>query len=324
MSIASALVIMAATLGPWLASGHGLHVEEYAPADQAAELRICTHIAFVNGKEVITDLGNDRFLYRSGTAKPWQTSPVVIDGAHSLTFVREQGLYYANDTENHRMIAFASLEDAGVAEEARELGGVALDRVHDVVHDPGSGWLYALNPNQPVVFRFKSLEGPVDVLDLSDSLAYSRALTFARGALYVAGSSQGKVAQVRDFGAGDCAVYLSWRKRREAPAGNWRETGLIPNDLEWFGGYWYVSSYFTPDPAYSAPDADANRNKLIRFRSWRDFETGNWEDLSALLPRGITPYFFTRQGGALYLAAFFHDEDGEGRVFRITQDPPPN
>ena len=32
--------------------------------------------------------------------------------------------------------------------------------------------------------------------------------------------------------------------------------------------------------------------------------TGNWEDLSSLVPSGLTPYYFTVQGGNLYLAVF--------------------
>ena len=62
--------------------------------------------------------------------------------------------------------------------------------------------------------------------------------------------------------------------------------GLVLNDAELFNGFWYASSYFT---ASYAGGADPDENKWIRFKTLEDFVSGNWEDLSSLVPGGLTP-----------------------------------
>jgi hypothetical protein len=312
-------VVLLAGAGPlWEAGGLGLRVEQHAPTDDSIQFKTCTHIAFGDGFEVISDLGNNRFVYRREGESAWQISPVPVKGHHSAVYHPGQGLWYVNDTDNHRMIAFRDLASPDIAAETAALAGIPLDRPHDVVLDPESGWLYAINPNNAVVFRFKALGEEESALDLSAHLTYSRGLTWHEGRLYVVGSAVGKVVEVTDFESGAYTVHLGAGKKAEAPAGNWDRTGLVPNDAAFFNGHWYVTSFFTPAAPYSEPGENADTHKLIRFRTWTDFESGNWEDLSALLPQGITPYYMTVHNGALYLAGFFSDGNGADAVFRIT------
>jgi len=215
------------------------------------------------------------------------------------------------------MIAFPDLRAPELAAETTEMAGVRLDRPHDVVRDPQTGWLYMVNPNEPVVVRFRALGVEEKALDLDDELNYSRGLTFTRGRLYVVGSSLGKIVEVTDFDQGHYEVHLGHGKKAEAPAGNWLRTGLVPNDLAWFDGWWYLTSYFTPVAPYSQPGEDADTNKFIRFRDWAAFREGRWEDISNLTPPGATPYYLTVHDGALYLALFF-DGGGRDAVLRLT------
>ena len=310
---------VAAAGDAWEASGHGILVHEYAPGGQAITLKTCTHLAFENGYEIISDLGNSRFLYRRDPGEEWKVSSVPVKMQHSLLFNPADGLYYADDTGNQRMVAFRDLSDASLAAISNEMAGVTLDRPHDVVRDPATGWLYMINPNEPVVVRFRALGVDEKALSLDAELNYSRGLTFAKGRLYVVGSSVGKVIEITDFDQGKYRVYTGHGKKAEGPAGNWPRTGLVPNDVAWFEGWWYLTSFFTPSTPYSEPGDDVDTNKFIRFRDWDAFESGDWEDCSDLVPSGATPYYLTVDQGALYLA-IFSDGDGPNAILRLRPD----
>ncbi len=294
----------------------GLDLVEHAPAATSLVLSRPAHIAFYQGLEIISEVSGDRFSYRvEGSGGEWSTSPLAVDGPHSLTWVPEQGLFYATDADNHRLIAFADV--AGTAHVATStLAGVTLARPHDVVYDPASGWLYALDANRPLLFRFSAFGIAEAVLDLSPlGIGYSRGLCLVDGVLYVAASSAGAVIEVVDFAAGGVVVHPSYGKLVNAVAGSWETTGFVINDVERYGNYWYLSNYFAP--AY-ANGSDHNRYKLVRFRDWEALATGEWEDLSQLLPDAQIPYFFTLHDGSLYLAAFKGVDDDDA-VYRITE-----
>ena len=239
---------------------------------------------------------------------------MLFDDAHAVVYSPRDRLFYATDTGRHRLLAFRDLGQAQIESSVTMLAGVKLDRPHDVVID-GDGWLYALNPNGPVVFRFRGFGQDESSLDLSQHLGYSRALSVVGGKLYVVGSNAGKIVAIDDFARKQFRVHASFGKRRDAPAGSWQTTGLVPNDVEFYQGYWYVTSYFCPTYAQGT---DCNEKKFLRFRSWKDYETGNWEDLSNLLPRDVVPYYLTVRENGLFLATFSHEPQGQpGQVFRV-------
>jgi hypothetical protein len=58
--------------------------------------------------------------------------------------------------------------------------------------------------------------------------------------------------------------------------------------------------------------------KLIRFKTWDDFGSGRWEDLSSLLPDKIVPYYLTSTKDGLLIAAFHHEDPAHpGGVWRL-------
>jgi hypothetical protein len=273
----------------------------------------CTQIAFGNGHDVVT--AGSRLYYRAG--EEFRASLLAgLNDAHSVAYNPRDQLFYVADSGNGRLVACRDPSRNEIAKSTGKLAGVQLDRPHDIVCDATTGWLYALNPNRVTLFRFKGFGEDESALDLSENLGYSRSLTLADGKLFVVGSSAGKVLEVTDFEHHLFHAYNSFGKRRDAPAGSWKTTGLVPNDVDFFDGYWYVTSYFCP--SYAGGE-DSNENKFIRFRTWRDFETGNWEDLSDHLPKNIVPYYLTPRDDALFLAAFYHEgKDTPGKVFKIT------
>ena len=290
-----------------------VEVTEYAPKDDT--FRGCTHLLFRDALEIVTT--GKRFHFRRVGETAFRESPLTtFDDAHAVVFNARDQLYYATDTGNHRLFSFRDPADGRIEQTATTLAGVKLDRPHDIVVD-SDGWMYALNPNKAEVFRFRGFGDQESVLDLSQHLGYSRALTVVGKTLYVVGSSAGKIVEIDNFEQRQFRVHASFGKRRDAVAGSWQTTGLVPNDVEFHQGYWYVTSYFCP--TYSQ-QTDCNERKFIRFKTWKDFETGNWEDLSGLLPRDLVPYYLTPRGDHLYLAAFSHEAESQpGRIYRVAR-----
>ena len=292
-------------------SHHAVEVTVYAPQD--GTFRGCTHLLFQDNLEIVTT--GTRLHFRRVGEPVFHESPLTMfDDAHAVAFNARDQLFHATDTANHRLFSFRNPANDRVEQTVTTLAGVKLDRPHDIVVDE-AGWLYTLNPNTANVFRFRGFGDQESVLDLSQHIGYSRSLSVVGKKLYVVGSSTGRIVEIDDFERRQFHVHLSFGKRRDAPAGSWQTTGLVPNDVDFHQGYWYMTSYFCP--AYSR-QADCNEMKFIRFKTWKDFETGNCEDLSGLLPRDVVPYYLMPHDNSLYLAAFSHEAPGQpGRIYRV-------
>ena len=291
----------------------GIQVTKYAP--KIASFPGCTHIAFGGKTEIVT--AGDRLFYRSDSQSPFRESAIKgLKDAQSVVFNPHNRLFYATDTGNHRLITFRDPASAQVQNSLISLAEVKLQRPHDIVFDQSTGWLYSLNPDSSQVFRFKTAGETADALDLSRHLGYSRALTIVDGRLYVIGSSAGAVVEVVDFGKQQYLIHNSFEKKKDAPAGSWKSTGLVLNDVDFFNGHWYATSYFCPT---YAGNKDYDENKFIRFRTWQDLKEGTWDDLSQFLPGKVVPYYLTPRKEALFIAIFNHEDPGTfDNVYRLT------
>jgi len=291
----------------------GIRVTQYAPNSDS--FPGCTHIAFSGDTEMVT--AGDRLFYRTDSQSPFRESAIKgLNDAHTVLFDPHDRLFYVTDTGNHRLITFRDPSRSQIQHSLTSLADVKLQRPHDIVRDPSTGWLYSLNPDTSHVFRFKTAGKTADVLDLSQHLGYSRALTIVNGRLYVIGSSVGAVVEVVDFGKQQYKIRTSFGKKKDATAGSWRSIGLVLNDVDFFQGHWYATSYFCPT---FAGNHDYDEKKFIRFKTWRDFEEGAWEDLSQSLPSKVVPYYLTPREQELFIAVFSHEDPGTfDRVYRLT------
>ncbi|HIK91261.1 MAG: hypothetical protein ABGX07_09270 [Pirellulaceae bacterium] len=205
----------------------GIQVTKYAPT--IASFPGCTHIAFSGKTEIVT--AGDRLFYRTDSQTRFRESAVKgLNDAHSVVFNPHDRLFYATDTGNHRLITFRDPTSPQVQNSLTSLAEVKLQRPHDIVFDQSIGWLYSLNPDSSQVFRFKTAGKAADALDLSRHLGYSHALTIVNGRLYVMGSSVGAVVEVVDFGKQQYKIHNSFEKKKDAPAGSWKSTGLVLNE----------------------------------------------------------------------------------------------
>jgi hypothetical protein len=302
---------------------HPIQISSYVdPGDvQSDGLRWPTYIGFFDGLEIISDLKNDRFVYRQqGSTDDFIKSQVKVDGQHSLTWVG--GKYFAVNTDEHKVIEFSDITETG--NNVPNYNGIDLSRPHDIVYNPTDGYIYTIDDeegltrfdpnNDKAAEKSKINKSEVPVLD------YARSLSIVNGKVYIVNSSRGEVIQMDDFD--NWTVYESPGQKRNikgekinSPAGAWDKTGLVLNDVERYGDYWYGSNYFTQ--SYAGGN-DANKFRLIRWRTWGDFQNGNWEELSYLLPLGVVPYYFTVHNGALYLATFHHEHPGTNdKIYKL-------
>lgn len=290
-----------------------IQVTKYAPGHDS--FPGCTHIGFDGETEIVT--AGDRLFYRTDSQSPFRESALKgLKDAHSVVFNPHERLFYATDTGNHRLVTFRDPASPQVQNRLTSLADTRLQRPHDIVFDQSTGWMYSLNPESSRVFRFKAAGGKADSLALSKHLGYSRALTVVSGRLYVIGSSAGAVVEVVDFGKQQYKIHNSFEKKKDAPAGSWKSTGLVLNDVDFFNGHWYATSYFCPTYAGSH---NCDENKFIRFRSWRDLKEGTWDDLSQFLPSMVVPYYLTPREESLFIAVFNHEHPGTfDKVYRLT------
>ena len=290
--------------------GFGLRVSTYHSVNEEIKFGGFTHIAFgPGGSEIITACTTHRFLYRNSPKKSFIESPLSVKRHHSVVYNPRDKLFYANDTDHHRIIAFSDPSKNEITAETKEIWGIKLQRPHDIVIDPETGWIYALNPNSGHIFRFTAI-GENESVIKAPTQGYARALTFANGKLYAIGSSKGRIVEVVDWEKPTFKVYDSFDPTgRQGAAGSWKTTGLVLNDAEFFNGHWYATSYFTKS---CAKGTDFDKNKFIRFKTLDDLVSGDWTDLSSLVPSGLTPYFMTVNNNKLYLATFNHEATGKG------------
>ncbi len=280
----------------------------------------CSHLLYDTTNEILVSFGDSIIYYRKMGGNTFSASPLSLSRPHSITYLADKNIYYLNDTLNNRILAVSSIEKGKVIKEITKIAGIDLHEPHDILYDEQTGWLYSINPRKPVIFRFRHGEIDEDALDLSAELGYSRALSLVGGKLYVVGSSFGRVVEITDFEAGEYTIYQSFGKKNRKYAGNWESDGLIINDIEYFHGYWYATSYFCS--TYSLPGQDFDKNKFIRFRNWQEFENGDWQDLSHMLPSGQVPYYLTAGDKGLAVVLFSHEvngiDDADDNVFNLT------
>ena len=183
---------------------------EYAPGNRSIPLKWPTHIAFGPGnREIITDLKNNRFVFREGPEEPFQVSPVPMRGPHSVVYNPKDKLYYANDTENHRMIAFADLSKPTIRAQTKKIEGVTLRRPHDVVLDPSTGWIYAINPGSGHVFRFTAMVRMKVRSECATGLCKSLTLPMK---IYAIGSAKERIVEI-DWNALEFTIAMSSRTK---------------------------------------------------------------------------------------------------------------
>jgi hypothetical protein len=265
--------------------------------------------------DVTTVIGNGAktIYYRSGTG-PWATNPMTFNATHALARL-SNGHWLIVDTDNHRLVQLPDLAGTGSPIVRSEMAGVTPKRPHDVIVDP-SGYAYVIDGNRRL-YRFKDLTGQIDVWTFTpDELGYARSLSWFDDRLHVINSSRGEVLRIDDYTQRRFTTFRSPRPEtligleakgadpapphKDFDGGALAHTGLVLNDVDKHGPWYYGTNYFAPNYALGG---DTRPARLIRWRTWDDFAHGRWQDLSARIPEDETPlipYYITIREGILY------------------------
>lgn len=286
-------------------------------------------------KRVISDFANSRFIYSSFSEKEtdvWASSNIpTLNRPHALTYSPEAERYFAVDTDNNQLISFSSFDISSKDDIRRysDVHGIAVGkRPHDIFYNDKDSYIYVvLNSG---VLRFKAIgndlmnSGYISKKQILKSIrknqphadfkiGYVRSLTILDGALYLSNSTQGNIIKIGNFLNPETwtVIINKARSKKYAEKGSFKNDGLILNDIEYFKGYWYATNYYAGNVNNYTSDKLVSENKLIRWRTWKDFENSKWQDLSRLVhPESIT-YNFTKDKNTLYIS-MFHAGNSEG------------
>ncbi len=289
-----------------------LKIRPYYPQEnQQSAFNWPGSLFFQGDAEWLVAIKNNLIFYRPNKQADFTPLNLSLNRPHAITYNPEIQIYYIADTDNNRLLYGPDPFNPASMRSAYWIAGTRLIRPHDLLFNDEDKKIYLLTSSPVKLFRFKEINGREEVFDLSDTITYARAISLIEGKIYVTGSAEGKIVRIDDFQEKKITVFQSGDKKRTAYAGTWQSTGLIINDIEKYKNFWYVSSYFTREYCPSL-NCDYNQNKLIRFRSWSEFQTGEWQDISHFLPDNLTPYFFTLNNQQLYLGLFNHSAPSQG------------
>ena len=278
---------------------------------------------------ITTIIGETSIYYRyDGT--DWAVVPLKFSGAHAITRLTN-GHWLVADTGNHRLVELTKLDDVrGAVIRDRFPEGGVLARPHFVLQGP-DGYVYTVDTESGLrLIRFRTLNGRAQVWKFDvNELGYVRSLAWFDDHLHVISSSRGEVLRVDDFARHQFTVFHSprpieaqarWKRdpselgpftRNDFFAGALSTTGLVLNHVEKVDGWYYGTNDFMVKYSFGG---DTHPARLIRWKTWANFEQGAWEDLSALIPSGKTatplhPYFITKDDGLLYIPVSGDDGD---------------
>lgn len=316
----------------------------YHSDPEGIQVQAVTSMDIVNGNEVVTDLHNSRFVYRTLGVSTWQAAPELIGipllGQHSITWSDSvlPPRYFVADTDNGRIVSFESLSDPNIYSEADTIYSgrepnepIDLSRPHDLEFNPQDGYFYGVTAptsEMPdtlpkVLFRFKDIKedgtviegGTLDLGGTNDNgLFYMRSVTIVNGVVYAVNSRglmdhRPEVIRIDDFDREQTTVY--------------RAASSFTADLqgiEFHNGWWYGTGDCLK------VDIQERWPLLCRWRSWADFEAGSWEDLSYLIypnenstvVSDSVAYFLTRWSGRLFFTVYHADYTNlQDRVYEI-------
>jgi hypothetical protein len=285
------------------------------------KLCVPTHMGIFGDITTVTTYEGGIF-YRQGPG-PWAEVPIELNGAHSIAQL-PNGRWIIGDTENNRLVQLDDLSGKGKVVIRSEIAGLALRRPHDAAVDLITGDIYVVDGERRL-FRFKELEGPAEVWTFTqEQLGYVRSLSWFDGHLHVIDSSRGEILRIDSYRERHYTLFRSPRPKNTPAApfspygdfvgGALATTGLVLNDVEKAESWYYGTNFFAPMYAFGG---DTGPARLIRWRSWPEFERGAWEDMSQHLPDAkvpLVPYFLTVHQNALYVAMFETPDSSSGTL----------
>lgn len=197
---------------------------------------------------------------------------------------------------------------------------------HDIIFNEDDEYYYYIDSHwyspADYLVRFKN-DGinliDIEVIELNhlypNQIFYARSLSISKEGntpkIMIGVSSHGQVILVNSFSElfsdANFEVKKVTNDKRQSiidtigASGSYGTTGFVFNDVEYYKGYYYGTNYFRAEDCDSSITC-ADKFRLVRWKTWEDFEKDNIEDLSYLIDTKRVPYYMTNSNEKLYIA----------------------
>lgn len=262
------------------------------PNNPFASLSVPTYITKVDDIYFIVDCYNNQIIYHDNLTDPlyeWQIMTNDVSMPHTIA---SDGLIYViDDTENNRVL----IMEKGVNENGQpvfiptqEFTGIG-NRPHYVIYDENTRTFYVWSSQNGEMYLFRH---PADdpTLYLTEvrsipslSEVYVRSFTIMDDSIYfVAGIGNSSIIE---------ADLATFKIKKEYP---------VPDEIAGMVQLTQIDDYY-----YITVSTDMAGNQdyatMIRVKSLKDLEKGNYEDVYSNFIGGGTPYYITHFDDTWYL-----------------------
>jgi hypothetical protein len=256
-----------------------LHLNLYTP----------THFTKINDLLIIVDCWNNRILYLSKFLflfRKWK-NVTIFNKPHRIRFYKDR--YYVCDTDNHRIV---SLDQNMHFCESLEI--IELERPHDIQIHKDNLYIVDCYRGFSRVIQYNLLTSNIEILYMIKGV-YVRSLKIIDNNIFLSCSSSGEIIKIELDNNHLITHYCENQDKLNLPCINqheqliYGEKRLVPNDIDFFNGYFYMTNYFYEN----------TKNRFIRFKIFDDIKNDTFEDLSYLI-EGV-PYYLEVINSELFI-----------------------
>ena len=241
------------------------------------KLNTPTHFTYINDCFFIVDCWNNRILYKQNTMFTRWKKIKDLNKPHRIRFHNK--LYYVCDTDNNRIITFDKK-----MKNQKVLETISLARPHDIQIHNGVLYIVDCFQGSSRIIKHSLLSSDSKVIFEANGV-YARSFKIINNDLLLSCSSSGEIIKIKLIQDYPFQKYCENTDGFNLPCMtaieqlNYGYNRFIPNDIEYFNGYFYMTNYFYGDSV----------NKFIIFKTLDDLEKGIFDDFSYLV-KGV-PYY---------------------------------
>ena len=248
-----------------------------------------THFTTINNLLVIVDCWNDRILYRynySSLLKNWKEIK-GFSKPHRIRYYNQY--YYVCDTEKHRIVSLNA--DMNFY---KDIEMIKLERPHDIQIYKDNLYIVDCHKGTSRIIKYNLLKSSSEIIFTIDNV-YARSFKILNNNILMSCSSSGEIIKISLDDNHFVTVYCKNQDGLNLFSINENEqiaygiNRFIPNDIDFFNGYFYITNYFYEN----------TKNKFIKFKTFEDLEKNKFEDLSHLID-GV-PYYMEVVKSQLFL-----------------------
>lgn len=274
-----------------------------------------THFTKINNLLIVVDCWNNRILYTSDCSsifKKWKQIAGLCK-PHRIRYYQEH--YYICDTDNHRIVSLD--KDMNFC---KTLEIIELERPHDIQIKDNNLYIVDCYQGTSRIIKYNLLNSSNKIIFTIDGV-YARSFKIVNNDIFISCSSSGEIIKISLDSNHLMTVYCKNQNGLNLPCMTKKEQikygyrRFIPNDIEYFNGYFYMTNYFYED----------TKNRFLKFKTFEDLEKNIFEDLSHLV-KGV-PYYMEVVNSQLFMgeidnyscAKIFIEETNQLKIKKVVR-----